>query len=356
MESALAGVLILAAAGGAAAQQPVDLSGKTVEQLLQLMDDNSFSVRQDATAELEKRLPKLTKDDLAKCVAAYFDASLEVQHRLDRLLKEYLVDLGNSPKATAAMGLMEVRFTKYDERKDLNAKIKFGDFAGEVPVNVHGKEAEWKVYLELKARWAAYRNYIRIGDTDGATARLDEMKTFIKGLDKFQFSYLNLTNSDGKPVTKDDVLEAIAAAKLLTKQAKQEIQKKMGMVPDPRRMIPVAGAGPLNMGQTVALNIGNVLEPGNLDVSWSDMQLDYGPAPVGHTVVGPLYDMQADSNLLIAGTVSISIQYGGSEGNAYGISDPSQLANRTDRRRWLSVPRRLQRFGQSHHHGCLPDR
>ncbi len=322
----LATVLLIVVAGRAMAQQPFDFSNKTVDQLIQLIDDDNFQVRQDATAEMVKRLPNLKKDDLAKVVAAYFDGSAEVNSRLGKLLKEYLFDLGNSPKATAAVGLVELKFTKYDPKKDFNAKIQFGEFTGEVPVNVFGKEAEWKVYNDLKAKWNAYRNYISIGDTDGAAARLDEMKKFVDGLTRLEFSYLTLQTKDGKQATKDDVLEAIGVAKYLTKQAKEEIQKKMGAIPDPRPTIAVAAAGPVNLGKTVALNVGTVIAPGTLDYTWTDTQFDYGPVPSGYLVRGPIYDLLADDKLTISGAVSISIQYGSSEGNAYGITDPSKLA------------------------------
>ena len=69
-----------------------------------------------------------------------------------------------------------------------------------------------------------------------------------------------------------------------------------------------------------------LIAPGTLDYTRTDTQFDYGPVPSGYLVRGPIYDLLADDKLTISGAVSISIQYGSSEGNAYGITDPSKLA------------------------------
>ena len=318
-------IVVIVGAAYAAKAAPPDYSNKPVDELITLLDDNGFVNRQAASEELEKRLPNLAKVDILKLVNAYSAGPLEVTKRVERLIGKYLIDLDMSPSARAALNALKTQQTGLPTQTTdgLQIPFKLGDAKGMASADT---DAQKKVFSDLMLRFAAFRNYLAIGDTDGAKARLDELKNFINGLTNDQFARLRLVNKDGTVMTKADLFDLIGAARALTTQAKDEINKKMGAIPpEARPLATVAASGPLDLGKTLALSVGSLIAPGMLDVTFEDVDQALAVAPPGFMAVGPIFELLPIGDLAVGDLISVSVQYGDLSGLGFGIVDPSLL-------------------------------
>ncbi len=319
--------LILAASLCASAQAndpcTVKLDEMELTKLIRMLDDNSFSVRQRATADLEKCVPKLTLDNVITMVKAYNNGESEGRRRLDKILENYFLTYNAQQGTNRLKEAANLLSTRLDGNPGkLEITFKFGSLQGQTKPS--------KVFTDLVAKWNAYRDRVRVNDTVEAMKRLGDLKAFLLSLPPNDFQSLNLMNGN-KRVKPEDLESLFKKAEDLLQVEQEEWQKKLqgiGDFPDPGifKEVQVAGSGPVDVGKTLGLNIRNVVTSGTLEYSWSDSEFAYGPPPTGLVSYGPLFDMQADQNLFVEGTISVTIQYGDSQGNGYGITDPSQLA------------------------------
>lgn len=330
MRGLLAITILLAVSVSARADAPdpcasLELNKKTVQQLLPLLDDAKFATRNCASEELEKRLPNLKPAELELMLKTYVGAPPQEQaKRLEKLLTKYLeTDLGNrsTNRMKEAFKLVQVRISSGNGSA---VGFKFGT---SVIGGLSGSTSDISLFVTLSTKWNSYRDDLGVPCVGCALNDLADFRNFINGLTDAQFKSLNLTKGKNA-ATKQDVFDLMKRAEDLLNLEKQEIQKQMGFLPNsnlPKQVI-VAGAGAVDLGKTVVMNIQAVTAAGTLDYAWTDDDLAYGPVPTGFVVYGPRFDLQVDQALQVSGAISFSIQYGDSNGDAYGITDPSKLA------------------------------
>ncbi len=200
-----------------AQDQKEDFSKKSLDELLPFLDDDLYLPRQKAIAELKKRLPNLKKPDLAKVAVFYFNIGQPFE--IHRVFQKYLIDLGKSPKAKAALNMVWI--LQESAINETPITFHFGVYEGAVSSDAE----KMQIFLDLRMKWAAYRGHLQVGDAKGALVRLGEIKKFLGGLSNLQFSYLNLTK-DGMAVMKEAVLKTVETAGILANEAKLEIEGK----------------------------------------------------------------------------------------------------------------------------------
>jgi hypothetical protein len=301
----------------AAAQGASDL----VKDLLKRLEDELLSVRSDAQAEL-LRLEgsgSLTTADRQEILrVSRTGAELETRSRAGAIVEDIL------GKITQVQDVVTPVKTKVDfsPKGDL-FRFKFDDF-GTIPLPL-GRALN-PTQTTLTDKYNAFQNGVLRGDFSSAEARLAELRAFINGLTDGELQSLGLRElgMPPVPVTKQDLLDKIEQAKEKLRQAEEKVREKFGEDPGPLLESRVDTPGKVDLGKTFQLEVEGLAGQGNLAVLFHNPENGIGLPPEGCDVVGFVFDLVPDGDLLIFGKVVIGIQY--SEMQLFGNPELLQIA------------------------------
>jgi hypothetical protein len=306
--------LVLGVAGKAWA-----LDQKLFADLVADLDGKSFAVREKAqgklidAAKMKGGLTAAQVRELQRLSLGAKGASLELQQRAGRVFQETMAG------SEAAKKIIQLLNIKAD---GTTGKFTFGDATGSYdPKN----DEQVRLFNTLQKHWEAIALAIDEGDAkavaDGYDALDDELKrnrrifsTLNMQFGGHDFTYFNFRNL-GRNVVRP----------ALDKLSDQIKKKGADPAPAPMRPAPVPGAGNVPLGLSLALNIGEVLHAGGLDV------IDQAPAlsrvlpPAGKGEVGHIYDLNAVQGLEVGGQIEIQIDYGSKQLIGNPVVNPASL-------------------------------
>jgi hypothetical protein len=312
----MAGLLALLLVVSSAPAGVMDL---TLDQLIAQLGHNDFDQREQASAELLRRLRSGGIDaaglgKLRNNTDAAVQQDVEIARRIERALADYF-PAGEilDQIVTKSHGTEEVPGENRAEEL-----IQFDSFRG-------GTEPANPTFRTITEKYEKVRNRVEGCNFNGTAQALQELRDTINGLTAAQVADLNLD------ATKDDLLAKVDTAIGKLNDAKKKVEDASnGAQPGDRgkkQVAPPEGGGSVQIELERSLNFtfSTVAQAGALEDYLATPAYGIADPPAGFQFVGLVYELFADDSLLISGPAQVQIEYGSLQLIGNPVNDPAAL-------------------------------
>lgn len=281
--------------------------GQTLDELLAGLDDDDPEVRETSSAALLMRLCDDATIYPHVRDTANMGPSLEAKVRAQNIIADWIAKNPLVGELEMAAGL-KVSEILVDEFGTTAEVLMFGcDLA----------RAESPGQQALLDKWSGLRGSVNRADIPGAIDKANQLQMCLENLSDAEIAGLGFEhlNPDGEGFLDSD--RDFLLAKI---QAAQQILVQLGLqlysAINPGDTVlaalqPVTSSGAVQLGQTLALTLTNVVQPGQIETLWpADATRLFAPRP-GFETVGPAFFLQAAGGLSLAGPIGVTIDFGG---------------------------------------------
>lgn len=296
------------------------------DQWLKDLGSDDFATRERAEADIKKLItPKqtLTKEQVSKLQSAAISDDAEVAHRGSRLLSSFVNSEQFQASAHATLQFIEVRTTR--NAFEVGTAI---DPAFILRPDAMNNPSQGLTIGILDQGYLKVKNRIDRGAVTEAAKALDEFEALIK--DKLTDEVLKeakLTKDDvnGTPLKQSQLLQMTQRVREELEAVKQDAIKQ-GLDPNARAVkTPVNQKGMIDLGKSLQLALGGLLQPGALEVLAPTSLGAISIPPLGFIYVGPIFDIVPADALIADGEIRLGIEYGPFQLVNPPVLDPASL-------------------------------